>query len=88
MDRHFAPATSILACFFLVGCGTIIHGGTQDVSVTSEPSGATVEVDGSEIGETPVTRSLDRGSQHTVEISMDGYESEQISIRKSASGWV
>jgi hypothetical protein len=88
MDRHFAPATSILACLFLVGCGTIIHGGTQDVSVTSEPSGATVEVDGSEIGETPVTRSLDRGSQHTVEISMDGYESEQISIRKSTSGWV
>ena len=88
MDRHFAPATSILACLFLVGCGTIIHGGTQDVSVTSEPSGATVEVDGSEIGETPVTQSLDRGSQHTVEISMDGYESEQISIRKSTSGWV
>ena len=58
------------------------------MSVTSEPSGATVEVDGSEIGETPVTRSLDRGSQHTVEISMDGYESEQISIRKSTSGWV
>lgn len=83
------PAFSILlACLFLVGCGTIIHGGSQDVSIASEPSGATVEIDGTEVGDTPLTKSLDRGSQHTVEISMDGYESEQVVVDKNVSGWV
>jgi VCBS repeat-containing protein len=79
---------AVAACAFLVGCGTIIHGGSQDVSVASEPSGATVEIDGTEVGDTPLTKSLDRGSQHTIEISMDGYEEEQIIVDKNVSGWV
>jgi len=80
--------SSILGCLLLFGCGTIIHGGSQDVSVTSSPGGATVEIDGTEVGDTPVTKSLDRGSQHTVAISMDGYETEQVTIQKNVSGWV
>jgi predicted small secreted protein len=86
--RSHTAFSILLACLFLVGCGTIIHGGGQDVSIASEPSGATVEVDGTEVGDTPLTKSLDRGSQHTVEISMEGYESEQVVVEKNVSGWV
>ena len=88
MTRHHTRTATLLVCTFLIGCGTIIHGGGQDVSVTSDPSGATVEIDGTEVGDTPVTRSLDRGSQHTVAISMDGFETEQVTIQKSVDGWV
>jgi len=72
----------------LVGCGTIIHGSTQDVSISSTPAGAEVSIDGADVGETPLTQSLDRGSQHTIKLSLDGYESESIMVNKSASGWV
>lgn len=58
------------------------------MSVSSTPSGATVEIDGTEVGDTPLTKSLDRESQHTIEIDMDGYEAEQVIIDKSVSGWV
>lgn len=88
MIRHLTQTATLLVCAFLIGCGTIIHGGGQDVSVTSDPSGATVEIDGTEVGDTPVTRSLDRGSQHTVAISMDGFQTEQVTIQKSVDGWV
>jgi hypothetical protein len=88
MENYLTQLSTLLVGAILVGCGTIIHGGSQDVSITSDPSGATVEIDGTEVGDTPVTRSLDRGSQHTVAISMDGYETEQVSIQKSVDGWV
>ena len=42
MTRYLTQTTTLLVCAFLIGCGTIIHGGSQDVSVTSDPSGATV----------------------------------------------
>jgi len=78
----------VLLCGLLVGCGTIIHGSTQDVSVSSTPSGAEVTIDGSDVGETPITQSLDRGSQHTIKLSIDGFESESIIVNKKVSGWV
>lgn len=88
MNTYLTQFSTLLACILLVGCGTIIHGGSQDVSVASEPSGATVEIDGTEVGDTPLTKSLDRGSQHTIEISMDGYQAEQVVVDKNVSGWV
>ena len=73
---------------FIAGCGTIIHGTTQDVSVASSPSGASVVINGADIGETPITQELDRGSQHTIELNLDGYKSESIIVNRETSGWV
>jgi len=85
-DHRALPA--LLICLFLIGCGTIIHGGTQEVSVSTTPSGADVTIDGANVGETPITQSLDRGSQHTIELELDGYESQSIICNKTTSGWV
>lgn len=84
----YIAVTATLICAILIGCGTIIHGTTQDVSVSSSPSGAEVIIDGADVGETPITQSLDRGSQHTIELSLEGYESESIIVNKGVSGWV
>jgi hypothetical protein len=86
--RNFTHSATLLLCAVLVGCATIIHGGSQDVSVASSPSGAEVEINGQDIGETPVTRSLDRGDQHTITLDLDGYESESVVVEKDVSGWV
>ena len=57
-----------------IGCGTIIHGTTQQVGVSSSPSGADVVVDRIDQGSTPVTVDLSRKDKHTVKLSLDGYE--------------
>lgn len=45
------------------------------VSISSTPSGASVEIDGVSTGTTPIVgRELDAGKSHTVRISMAGYE--------------
>lgn len=79
--------TAVLAVLFLSGCGTIIHGTTEQVGVTSDPSGATVEIDKTKIGKTPLTQELSRKDTHSVKISMDGYKSREMIINRTTSGW-
>lgn len=79
---------TLFTSLFVISCGTIVNGTTQDVSIASSPSGAEVEIDGNAVGETPITRSLDRGNQHTIELNLDDYESESLVVKKSTSGWV
>lgn len=73
---------------FMTACGTIIHGTTQEVGVTSSPSGATVYINNSRIGESPITQSLSRGNTHAVKIELDGYQSFEMIINREVSGWV
>jgi hypothetical protein len=70
------------------GCGTIINGSSQQVSIASTPSGADVIIDGADVGETPITQKLSRKDQHTIELRLDGYESESIIVNRGVSGWV
>jgi len=56
-----------LICLFVVaGCG--------NVKITSEPSGATVIIDGVEFGETPYRGKVDLGKSHRISVSKLGYE--------------
>ena len=66
----------------LSGCATVLSGTEQKVAVTTTPSGATVEVDGGARQVTPVDLKLARRDDHTLLISMPGYQSERVSIRK------
>jgi len=77
-----------LFALFFTGCGTLINGTTEFVGVTSSPSGATVEIDKTRIGETPLTQELSRKESHSIKISMDGYESFEMIINRTTSGWV
>lgn len=69
------------------GCGTIVNGSNQDVSFVSTPIGATVTVDGMDLGATPTIVSLSRKSTHTVAFSLDGYQPQSMIINRSVSGW-
>jgi len=73
---------------WVAGCATIIHGTSQDVSITSTPAGASVKVDKMSRGNTPVVVNLSRGNAHVVEIEHAGYEPFEMAIRKTVSGWV
>ena len=58
--------------------------------IRSEPPGAIVTIDGTEIGETPIhyDYTLSTGSQHQVQISHQGYEQVDLTIKadKTDSG--
>ena len=79
----------LLPFFFLVGCATIMHGGSdQTVGISSTPSGATVIVDNTERGVTPLSIDLKRSEPHTFKFQMEGYKEASATTSKEVSGWV
>jgi PEGA domain len=77
------------------GCATLVHGPTQQVTVTSEPEGAAVSI-GSPArssappltGVTPLTVSLSRSNAHRVEIRKDGYRPQSMLVERVMSAAV
>lgn len=79
----------LLSAMILIinGCASIVHGTTEAEVFTSSPSGAHVKIDGRNYGHTPVNTSLERGKDHTVEISLPGYKPATFTLEKHVSGW-
>jgi hypothetical protein len=79
---------ALLLLFLLIalnGCATIIHGTTQDISVTTDPADADLLVDGREHYKSPANITMKRKDDHTVEISREGYKSETVAIKGTMS---
>jgi hypothetical protein len=68
------------------GCATIITGWYQKVPVTSEPDGATVQVDGTEKFITPTKLHLKRNHDHALVFTKDGYTNETVILSHVISG--
>ncbi|MCX6832967.1 MAG: PEGA domain-containing protein [candidate division Zixibacteria bacterium] len=81
-------ATLILMLAAVYGCATIMHGTSQDIGITSRPTGAQVTVDNKDFGKTPVVAGLSRKDHHIVKIELEGYEIFETTITRSTSGWV
>ncbi|MDO8525794.1 MAG: PEGA domain-containing protein [Candidatus Omnitrophota bacterium] len=80
---------SILIAVFslsLSGCATIITGWYQKVPVSSDPTGATVQVDGLEQYVTPAKLRLKRNRDHALVFTKDGYTEEAIKLTHVISG--
>ncbi|MBU1864075.1 MAG: PEGA domain-containing protein [Candidatus Omnitrophica bacterium] len=72
---------SLIAIFLIVaitithsGCASIFCGTSQQVSVTSDPDGAKIEIDGIKQGNAPMTMNLKRKKKHMIKATMEGYE--------------
>lgn len=83
--RHFTYIAISAACC-LSGCGTIVHGSMQNVSVSSDPPGAIVQVDGAGSYKTPTSVKLKRKGDHVIAFSMDGYHTEQVVVSSVVTG--
>lgn len=70
--------TLLLICLiFLTSCATLFTGTKQGVMIKTEPPGATVEVDGVEMGKTPVSVRLKKGNEgQTVSLKLEGYQTK------------
>jgi uncharacterized protein YceK len=78
----------LLACVIVAGCATIIHGGSQDVGISTSPAGAKVTVDNQSTGITPFVAKLTRKDDHMLRLQLDGYQPAEVRLTKSVSGWV
>ncbi|WOO41735.1 PEGA domain-containing protein [Rubellicoccus peritrichatus] len=66
--------------FGLVGCETFDKGATQEVAVKTFPAGATVMLDGEDIGRTPTEIELSRKIPHRVILKKEGYKTIDATI--------
>lgn len=71
------------------GCATIVHGTTQKIPVSSDPSGANLTIAGQTTKHTtPCEVELSRKSDHILKIEKDGCQSSTVEIRHVVSGAV
>ncbi|MEL7023942.1 MAG: PEGA domain-containing protein [Pseudomonadota bacterium] len=75
------------ALTLLSGCASIIHGPSQEVEISSNPSNATVTSNGRMLGQTPVTATLARKDEHVIKIELDGYTTYETTLTRTTSGW-
>ncbi len=73
---------------FVFGCATIINGNKQKILISSTPASAQVMVDGKAQGQTPVKVDLKRKQTHSVIISHEGYQTQEVQLQRKVSGWV
>jgi len=87
--KRFTATVGIgLASTIILACATIIHGSSQEVGLSSQPTGAAVTVDGQPAGKTPVVAKLSRKDNHAVTITLAGYQPFAITTTRKVSGWV
>jgi hypothetical protein len=73
--------------FALVGCASIMHGTSQEITFQSSPEDVTVTVNGRVIGKTPITSRLDKESGQAVVFSKDGYKPVTMELATTLDPW-
>ena len=86
--RFLCSSCAVALAVTLAGCATIMQGSSQEVSISSQPTGANVFVDGVMVGTTPHVANLKRKDKHVVRLELDGYQPFELPLTRATSGWV
>lgn len=90
-QSHLVPTSLLLLTMMCsAGCASILATGETSIMLDSQPSGATVHVNGKELGTTPYNYSYhpDDGANPTFELRQSGYQSATISLRPKRNNMV
>jgi hypothetical protein len=80
---------ALISCALLcTSCSSIINGRSQQVTVTSDPSGASFTVNGEQELKTPAVFKLKRKNDHIIVFDNPGYQQERTVLKHMVSGWV
>lgn len=79
-----------LACCSLLsgGCASIVKGTTQAIPIASDPAGADVKIDGTKVGQTPMSIDAKRKTDHLITIEKTGYQVEGVALTRNVGGAV
>ena len=84
--------TFLAVVIFTQGCATVHNGRHQEISVVTDPAGASVEVRCGKVQPAAVTPTTVRLPRRVEECSLiltrPGFHSETVVFESSASGWV
>jgi PEGA domain len=73
-----ARALALVVCILAGGCATVLKGRTDQIAVVSDPQGARVTVNGEYKGLSPVTFAVPSDRALDIQVTKDGYQSEQV----------
>lgn len=88
MKIHKVISLLLAPMMLLTSCATIVHGTTQKIGISSNPTNAYVFVDNYPMGTTPVMVDLKRNQNHFVRIELPGFVPYEIVLTRQISGWV
>ncbi|MBU4377385.1 MAG: PEGA domain-containing protein [Candidatus Omnitrophica bacterium] len=83
MRKSISYILVLLLIFSAAGCATIVQGTKQRIEISSDPQGATVEIDGEAVGTTPMKIKLKTPFNHTVVITKEGYKEEKVALSRA-----
>ncbi len=70
------------------GCATVVSGTSQAITLSSEPSGATVTVQPGDItAQTPTEIYLKRNEAYTVQLEKPGYQPVSMELKRTLNWW-
>jgi len=81
----FAAAFAIAAAC-LVSCANVSHGKTEEIAVTSDPSGADVTLNNGMTGVTPFTITVPRERNLVFHFSKEGFQSADVFDQANVEG--
>lgn len=82
--RPFLAVVFYLSMFS--GCATMIRGTEDKLDITSEPSGALVELSNGQKGNTPCQFNLKRNQTVILKFTKEGYEPESLTVCPTLAG--
>jgi len=88
MRKIVALLVIVSFCASLSGCATVMCGTSQNIPVSSNPTGAVLQVDGSGSFTTPTTLRLERKRDHVLVFTKEGYDQQNVTILHVISGAV
>ena len=75
--------------FLSTSCATILKGSRETVDITSDPSGARVQINGIDVGTTPVSAKVNGTDDQLIQVRKEGFDSRSMMIRSTVgAGWV
>ena len=75
--------------FLSTGCATILKGSHETVDITSDPSGARVQINGVDVGSTPISAKVNGTNDQLIQVRKEGFESRSMMITSTVgAGWV
>jgi hypothetical protein len=84
----FVTVSRVVSLVFIAtGCASIVDGTSQVVAFNSNPNGAHVLVNGTEVGVTPLSTQVKRSSDTVVMFRKDGYADQTMTLQTKLNAW-
>ena len=82
MKKIIKLFASVSCIAYFIGCATIARGTSQTITINSNLSGASIELDGVPVGVTPFTGKIKKGKDKTLKVHKEGYIAQSFTLER------